>query len=579
MCDEDFIRIILTKTEKYTYGKIVYTDIKNKGKIYEGVLDNKTQLPSGNGKLSCLEYEYEGFFENGMKNGLGEIKYNHKTLSTNILETYYKGNFKNDLYYGDGYIEYNNGDIFEGKFLEGKKKKGLMKTKKFTFEGEFYESESGIFTGKGKLLTEKYVYEGELKDGLKNGEGLIEYKNQETNVLNIYEKEYRGNFKDDLYHGKGELIYNNRDMFNGIFEQGKRLNGKLETENFIFKGHFYKDTIHNDIPLNLKYRGIFGKGRLIEKFGNKNEVELINGNIYNGKGINGNGYFGTFKNGICNGIFILENRMNESGIIFHFIEYKMGRIDDTSYGYIRDDDKIAKFSIKWNHNNFNNYKDGYTIEYISRNIFYDFYKDKKFTVENYKLFIQNNKEKTTKITHIKFNHLNNKREIIIGNYVKNDKFEITTNININMATKKNMYIFNIITKDSHIIKKRNVKLNCEKYYDNLGFYIEKDANLEIDILLFGCNQCKYSCSCHKLNTNIKKTKIKLDQGYYDVTYPDNRTFNIYIKDFENLNFKGITTVLYEKGKDLFNNIINTWSNSKTNKFNNNAIDGRYQVLN
>ena len=64
-----------------------------------------------------------------------------------------------------------------------------------------------------------------------------------------------------------------------------------------------------------------------------------------------------------------------------------------------------------------------------------------------------------------------------------------------------------------------------------------------------------------------------------MTYPDNRTFNIYIKDFENLNFKGITTVLYEKGKDLFNNIINTWSNSKTNKFNNNAIDGRYQVLN
>jgi hypothetical protein len=178
MNDNDFIVIISAKTNKYIYGKIVWTDIKNKGKEFEGILDNKTLLPSGKGQLKCYEYLYEGFFDNGMKCGEGEIKYNHKTLNNNIVEIYYKGEFKNDLYNGKGYLEYNNGDIFEGEFIDGKRTKGLLKTKEFVFDGTFlfdtinnnipHDLKLRGISGNGIIETTDYIYEGNLKNGLKD---------------------------------------------------------------------------------------------------------------------------------------------------------------------------------------------------------------------------------------------------------------------------------------------------------------------------------------------------------------------------------------------------------------------------
>jgi hypothetical protein len=558
--NDDLIIITSAKTSKYTYGKIIWTDIKNKGKEFEGMLDNKTRLPSGKGQIKCYEYLYEGFFEEGKKCGYGEIKYNHKTLNNNIVEIYYKGEFKNDLYNGKGYLEYNNNDIFEGDFINGKRSKGILKTKDFIYEGTFLfdtinnnippDLKCRGISGCGRMETNDYIYNGDYKNGLKEGNGHIQYKNIDNcgNIIN--QKEYRGKFKEDLYHGYGELKYNNKDIFEGYFEENRRNKGKLETADFSFKGDFYKNAVDNNIDINLKFRGISGKGKINEKFGNKYEAELLNGEIHNGNGKNENGFSGNFKDGKLEGLFIYEDIMKASGIIFHFMDYKDGKIDGESWGYLRDDNKIAKFYIKWD----NNCKTGYTIEYISKENFDNYYEKRNFTVDNYLIYDKISVNKPINIIDVRYNYQNSKKNIIIRKYFKNDKFEITINIAVNMTDNKICYSYMVIDNNGYIIKKTYFKENVDINFDNLGYNVS-DANLNIDLLLFSCKKCKYSCYCKELDLSLKKNKIKFNKDFYEVIYPDNKSCKIFIEDFQNLDFRGFTNVIYDKGKEIFNSLF------------------------
>ena len=99
-------------------GKIVYS-------IYEECYDdnnyylgeysfyNNKYIPQGFGQLRDKYGFYEGFFNNGLKEGYGEFLF--------YDGSFYKGNFKNNLMEGKGLLKYNNGDIFKGTFKKNKK--------------------------------------------------------------------------------------------------------------------------------------------------------------------------------------------------------------------------------------------------------------------------------------------------------------------------------------------------------------------------------------------------------------------------------------------------------------------------
>ena len=85
---------------------------------YEGEYNNQN-IPHGRGKLIYKTNDiYEGYFQNGIKNGQG------KFISKNFT---YIGRFARDKFNGKGTIIYKNGDTYEGGFLDGIKhdEKGL----------------------------------------------------------------------------------------------------------------------------------------------------------------------------------------------------------------------------------------------------------------------------------------------------------------------------------------------------------------------------------------------------------------------------------------------------------------------
>ena len=102
--------------------------------------------------------------------------------------------WKNDTFSGWGREIRNNGDIYEGKFVNGKLNgKGVYKNKKSknTYVGDFLNSN---FNGKGELYTKNYHYRGNFINNKMNGNGRIEIYNQ---------GEYEGTFKDDQFEGNG----------------------------------------------------------------------------------------------------------------------------------------------------------------------------------------------------------------------------------------------------------------------------------------------------------------------------------------------------------------------------------------
>ena len=129
---------------------------------------------------------------------------------------------------------------------------------------------------------EKYI--GEIKNGLKDGKGILYYNKNDKNNR----KKYEGNFKNDKREGKGIFYWNNGDKYEG------------DWKNDIFEGkgiYYWND--------GNRYEGDFkndkreGKGIIYWENGNRYEGDFKN-NEREGKGImyynNNNRYEGEFKN-------------------------------------------------------------------------------------------------------------------------------------------------------------------------------------------------------------------------------------------------------------------------------------------
>jgi len=133
---------------------------------------------------------YEGEMMNGKRHGIGKL-----TTKEYIRE----GTWNNDQFTGWGRESKPNGEILEGRFINGKVEgKGILRNSEgSSYIGDFVDSKRD---GYGELDTEKAYYRGEFKNNKFHGHGRVRIKENES--------EFEGTFrngeieKENFYGGK-----------------------------------------------------------------------------------------------------------------------------------------------------------------------------------------------------------------------------------------------------------------------------------------------------------------------------------------------------------------------------------------
>ena len=214
-----------TKNQRDGFGININPD----GEIYAG-LWNQDQIGDYGAFFDSEGNYYNGKLINGKGNGQGEM------LIFNKMK--YKGEFIDDIPNGKGVlINLMDGSEYNGDVKNGKKEgRGILKFKDGTvYEGDFKDDN---FNGNGIL---KYnngrKYEGTFKDGKMDGNGKFTWEDG---------KIYIGNYVDDKKQGYGKLIWNNNKYYEGNWVNNKQhgeglyyLNGKT------LKGQFRYGKIIN----------------------------------------------------------------------------------------------------------------------------------------------------------------------------------------------------------------------------------------------------------------------------------------------------------------------------------------------
>lgn len=116
-----------------------------------------------------------------------------------------------------GILLYSNGGLYEGSFkdnsIEGE-------GRKISSDGEYYIGNflSGKKHGKGKaVLANKTIYEGSWRSDYMDGEGICSN--------NIEGWRYEGYYVKGKENGKGKLLEKSGDIKEGVFIDGKIING------------------------------------------------------------------------------------------------------------------------------------------------------------------------------------------------------------------------------------------------------------------------------------------------------------------------------------------------------------------
>ena len=215
-----------------------------KGEVY----NNQIRIKNKNDIKNIEIYEGEINYKN-MKHGNGIL-----TTSKYIM----KGTWRNDQFTGWGIKCLRNGDIYEGKFINGELNgKGIFKNGKNIYEGEFINGERHGF---GDFTTETYHYKGEFKNNKMDGKGEIDFYEES--------QRYEGTFSENNITGKGIYKWKNGDIYEGYMKNGKR-NGKgIYTQH---NGKIYEGEYINDIQE--------GKGKLIYPEGKTFEGNFVNGKL------------------------------------------------------------------------------------------------------------------------------------------------------------------------------------------------------------------------------------------------------------------------------------------------------------
>ena len=194
--------------------------------IYEGEINKKNER-HGIGILTSPKYVRKGTWRDGEFTGW--------CRESRINGDIFEGKFIDGAIYGKGINKNHKGNLYVGDFVDNKREgKGELKTKRIHYEGDFKFDK---FNGKGKLefLKEGHSYEGEFKNNEIDGIGVFKWSNGDiyegemTNgKMNGYGKYtysngqiYEGNYVNGVKEGLGKLIYPNNKVYEGEFKNGK----------------------------------------------------------------------------------------------------------------------------------------------------------------------------------------------------------------------------------------------------------------------------------------------------------------------------------------------------------------------
>lgn len=170
------------------------------------------------------------------------------------LQTYsfswgeYTGDVVDGQIQGRGVAHFKNLDIYDGEWINGKMGgKGIYKfwDEKKDKYGQIYEGEfkNGVREGQGKMkYSNRDVYAGTWQNDFRTGEGICWFADGsifhgiwkfDHMVRGVYCKKngeiYDGELKEGKYHGYGKLFLTNGKWFEGVFDDGQPLKGKLFT--------------------------------------------------------------------------------------------------------------------------------------------------------------------------------------------------------------------------------------------------------------------------------------------------------------------------------------------------------------
>ncbi|KAL4432113.1 hypothetical protein ABPG74_014367 [Tetrahymena malaccensis] len=319
-------------------------------------------------EYKIIEYDngnkYEGYVQNGKKNGKGVLHFNETSLYKK-----YQGDWLNDKMEGYGVFEFKNGDIYEGYLInncfEGKGKciynqnstkrqydgewvnnnyegYGILDLKSGDrYEGNFMK---GLKQGKGKYFfneASKFTYySGDYLNDVEEGFGILEWKNGKIYEgfiknkrfngkgvcqfsENCPELKYDGEWANGKYEGYGVLEFRNGDIYEGNFKDGK----------YDGKGRI----LYRESSKYKKYSGDFtdgkmeGYGAFSWKNGNVCEGNLVN-NYFNGKAVFSYNDASLYKK--YSGDFV-KDKMDGYGIL----EYRSGEIFE---GYFKNGKRVDK---------------------------------------------------------------------------------------------------------------------------------------------------------------------------------------------------------------------------------------------
>jgi hypothetical protein len=175
-------------------------------------------------KEDKVKYFYVGKFKNGEFNGYGELE----TESSDGKITY-KGDFKDGKYHGNGTFRqesFSNLIKYNGEFKDGKfNGRGTYEIR--DKKTNSYEIREGIFTddqifGFSKVFSDKFTYIGNLEKGVREGVGIIKYKDGSC---------YKGYFKNNKYDELGQINQNDEFICAGQVVDGISCTGMIMSRN------------------------------------------------------------------------------------------------------------------------------------------------------------------------------------------------------------------------------------------------------------------------------------------------------------------------------------------------------------
>ena len=405
----------------------------NKIKIYQGDL-NKQGQRHGIGKYTTPFYVLIGMWKKDKFSGWGR----ESRCNGDVFE----GRFINGIINGKGIFLDIKNNKYIGDFINMKRwGRGKWYTNKIRYEGEFYNNK---IHGKGQItfLKSGIQYKGTFKSDQIDGYGTFKWLNGDI---------YEGEVKNGKMHGMGKYKYNNGKIFTGIFINGKIAERKEAIKTLKEKNEEkLKNKLNNDTKSPHLQKTInkytFDKRRTY--------INNYNNNLFNN--INKKSNIAIYKPIQKVNLDIEKKIEKKTNDLFY--DLPKSNSFKIMNGYSKDLININKNEI----NNFADINNYGPIQEVSENINNNNEDSKKFAEFNIK---QNN-----------LTYNNNNLNFDLDNEIKYNEFEIT---NYNDKNKNNNYgIENELDYDKIF---KPIENNVE-YINEINKYLdEHEASLKISL--------------------------------------------------------------------------------------------------